>query len=265
MAWRKGCPPLQNGKPPSLRGKAAATGGPQPRRWVRLRSSRTCPRSRRYRSIKARQGWGGFGRGWGRRRARPAQEGNQTIAVEAAQGEDQERVAVKLLADQVINRRDMFTRVGIIGARATGLEVAELAREQRKISLLERLLDIGRHLPREQFRREDRLLRQQPGQAFPIGGGNRLDLDRDLIRLRPRPLHLGLDLSLADVDFQHLSAPSIRPTSGQSPTDVERLQDRDPPFGPPALAKLPLLGLSLDAALRGARLRGLESVPIVPH
>ena len=51
------------------------------------------------------------------------QPGQQLIAAEAPQLEDQERIAVVLLAQEVIHRGDVLARIGVIGAGAVGFQV----------------------------------------------------------------------------------------------------------------------------------------------
>jgi hypothetical protein len=92
-----------------------------------------------------------------------------------------------------------------------------------------------------------------------------LSLDCDLVRLGPGPLDLRLDNQFGNLDVKNLPVPGIRPPPCEPGADVEAFEDADPPLGPPALAELPSLRLSLDPVLRGPRLRGFEPAPIVPH
>ena len=62
---------------------------------------------------------------------RLAEHTEQFLTPQPAQTEQQEWIAVELLAEQVVHRRDVLARVGVVRTRAVGLEVAQLLREQR--------------------------------------------------------------------------------------------------------------------------------------
>ena len=118
----------------------------------------------------------------------------------ATQLEDQKRIAIEFLPDQIIDRGDVFARIRPIRARTIGLQVAELFWKERKPNLFEDLLDLLRHLASQQFGGEDSFPVQCFRHSLPVIGGNRLHLDLDVIGFGTGALDRGFDLALFDIN-----------------------------------------------------------------
>src|SRR5262249_26093602 len=118
------------------------------------------------------------------------------------------RIAIELLSDQVIYRSDVLARVRPIRARTVGLQVTKLFGKERKPNLSEDLLDLLRHLAGQQLGGEDSFPIQCLRQSLPVGGGNRLHLDLDVIGFWTGALDRGFDLPLFDIDCKYLPAAS---------------------------------------------------------
>jgi len=106
-----------------------------------------------------------LGPGLARRRRRPARTGTELPQcpehrgpAAPAQLEEEERVLVEGLAEHIVRGRDMLAGVGPVRARARGLEVLHLGRKEAPAGGAERLVDLLRHLAREQLGGEDRLV-----------------------------------------------------------------------------------------------------------
>ena len=97
-----------------------------------------------------------------------AQAVEQCFARHAAQREDEEGVAVEFLAEQIIDRRDMFAWVGPIRAGAVGGQIAVLGRKERRAGGLKNLFDLVGHLAGEQLGQENRPSGKFGDDAFPL-------------------------------------------------------------------------------------------------
>src|SRR5439155_17264924 len=117
-----------------------------------------------------------------RRRRRAAEQPDELVTVEPAQPEDEERVAVELLAEEVVDRGDVLARVRPVGARARRAQVLLLGGEERQPGPAERLLDVRWHLAREQLRREASLAGQRGREPRPLRRRQRPRLQRDRVR-----------------------------------------------------------------------------------
>src|SRR5262249_52716414 len=160
--------------------------------------------------------------------------------------ENEKRVTVKLLAQQIIDGSNVLTGVRQIGTGTLGRQVAQLLGKKRQTGVLEELFDVLRHLPRQQFGGKESQPGQFPNYLVPVGAPQDSNIDRDVVRLGTRSLDLGFDPALVDVNGQHLSSSSIRSTPAQPRADVEALQHGNPALGPPALAEGAALRLRLN-------------------
>src|SRR5216117_1016199 len=89
-----------------------------------------------------------------------------------------------LLFEHVVGGGDMLAGVGPVRARAVGLEVLLLRREEAPSGGAERLVDLLRHLAREKLGGEDRLLPHLGDGILPGRGVEDGDAHRDLVGRR---------------------------------------------------------------------------------
>ena len=183
-----------------------------------------------------------------------------SLRLEAAQPEEQVRIAVDLLAEQVVDRRDVLARVRGVGARAGGLEVAVRAREEREAEALEHLLDALGHLARRQRRGRARgsageLLRH----LLPVGAREHREAHAHEIRCVARALHLRGDEALADLELEHLTLTCVDAAAPEPAPDLEALEHVDPAPRPPVLgaaaAALPRAPAAVRASVPALRAR----------
>ena len=177
------------------------------------------------------------------------QPGRQALlAPYSPQLENKERVAIELLAQEEVDRRDVLARIRPVGARAVGLKVSALVREERKSCVPEDVFDIIGHLACQQLCREDRPPGKRRGQLLPVRSAKRTDFDLDPVRPGTGALHPGCYGSLFDIYRQHLAPasigpatrPSLAPRSKPSRTSIQRLAHQLRPNPPrPDCALMP--------------------------
>ena len=73
------------------------------------------------------------------------------VAVAAAPLEQQPRIAVELVGEDVQHRGDVFTRIFPVGAVADGIEIRPDGREQVRLRIAERCFQIVGNNAREQL------------------------------------------------------------------------------------------------------------------
>lgn len=89
--------------------------------------------------------------------------GQQFFTAHAAEGEEEEGIAVELLAEEEVNSGAVFARVGGIGAGALGFEVAFGGGIEGEALLLENFFDIRRHFAGQEAGGKDGLFREAAG------------------------------------------------------------------------------------------------------
>jgi hypothetical protein len=92
--------------------------------------------------------------------------------------EDQKRIAVELLSEEIVDRRDVFTGIGPIGTRTFRIEVFHLFGKKRNCSSVKCFLDVVWQFPRQKLCGKNRLLRKNFSNLFPILWRNGGDLNR---------------------------------------------------------------------------------------
>src|SRR5262249_10006951 len=211
----------------------------------------------------------------GRRRRRPRDRGGaerreQLAALHAAQLEDQERIAVELLAEQVVDRGDVLAGVRVVGARAGGLEVAARVREQRQALLFEHLLDALGDLTHAELDRDVGPLRERARELLPVGARQHREVHAHEIRCIARSLDVGGDEALADLDVDDVALARVVAAAPEPAPDREPLEHFHPPAPPPVLARAPAPRALIVAALRAAvtaaapALRAAAAAAILP-
>ena len=95
----------------------------------------------------------------------------------------------------------------------------------RIVGRRERVLDVRRHLPRQQRGEEDRLLRERPLRALPLRLRERPQSDGDLVGAAPRALHPRAHLAGIHLQVQHLAAAGVAAPAPQ-PRGVRHLPQR---------------------------------------
>src|SRR5215467_794285 len=86
-----------------------------------------------------------------------AQLGDDLIFRSPSKLEQQKWIRIELLAQQIIDRRDMLAGIRIIRTRTLSSKIGSTCRKQCNPSRIEGLLDVLRHLARKQLGRKHRL------------------------------------------------------------------------------------------------------------
>ena len=202
---------------------------------------------------------------------RAAERREQVAALEAAQPEQQVRIAVDLLAEQVVDRRDVLAGIRGVGTRARGLEVAVRAREEREAAAARTPASTPSGIwPEASVGGELGIAGELLRHLLPVGAREHREAHAHEIRCVARALHLRGDEALADLELEHLTLTCVEAAATEPAADLEALEHLDPAPRPPVLgAAAAALPRALRAAVRAAasalaRRRGRGSVRCPP-
>src|SRR5579884_2533347 len=207
-----------------------------------------------YRDAGGRRGRGGPSAG-----AVPPDRVQDLLPGAAPELEEEERIPVERLAQDVVGGRHVFTGVGPVGAGAGGVQVLAGRREEAPPGLGEDRVDVPGHLARQELGGEDRLSGHEAEGPGPRPRRERPDPDRHRVGDRagprdPRPDGAGPDVHVVDASGARVG-PAPREPVGVLGRHL--LQGRDPPLAPPGGARL----RDLDPVLGRRELRRRRRVP----
>src|SRR6266536_4361599 len=206
----------------------------------------------------------GIGNGVGAgERTQGAQPGEEVVAGAAPPGEDEERVGVERLGEQVEGRGDVLARYRPVRAGAGHGEVPGALREEGEAAAREHLLDLTGHLPGEELRAVHSARGEGGFHPGPVRLGEAGKPDADAVRPCPRCLHAGAGGARCDPEVEDLAGACVGAATPEARAHAERLEDGDEPSRPPALADLAAAAARFDAALDPPRPRR-RPVPVVP-
>ena len=184
---RPAAPERERAEPAQERGRRVRRRGPRARAGSR-RPTRTRPDPRGEARPASREK--PAGRALLRSGRRRAEELDQSLAREPAQPEDQERVAVELLAQQVVHGGDVLARVRPVRAGALGRELGAAGGEERRRPSPVNALSMSSGIsPASSFAANSAFPRSASPTLRQSARGEGRHADRDLVGLRPRALH----------------------------------------------------------------------------
>ena len=192
------------------------------------------------------------------------QRREQVVPGLTAPGQHGERVPVELLGQHVADRRQVLARHAPVRAAAVHVQVGGGPGEQRRAALGEHVLDLVRHLARQQLGPEQRLTGQPFLDPPPLRLGQREHPEADVVGPRPGALDLGGDLALGQPEVEHLPGPGVAAAPGQPAAQARGLEHADEPPGPPLLADRAAPAPRLDPALDPDRLGRRPVLPGTP-
>ena len=120
----------------------------------------------------------------------------------------------RTLGQQVAGRRQVLARHGGVRASAAHRQLRQPRREQPRSGGCQHLLQLRRHLPRQQLRAAAAPARPGPPRPWPTPLRERRQPDPHRVRRRPRALHRRGHHARAHLQRQHLTAPRVRPPPG---------------------------------------------------
>ena len=150
----------------------------------------------------------------------------------------------------------MLARVGVVGARAAGQELAAAVRQQVQLEAAKGGLDVVRHLVQQQPRDEASPGSDAGDHLAPLGPPNRRERDRGPIdgflvdaEVRvDRATHPGGNPTAGERVLEDLARAGVRAPAAQAARIGELLQGGDEALAPPRAAKVGHAGLLQDGA-----------------
>ena len=130
-------------------------------------------------------------------------------------GQQQPRIAIELLGEDIEHGGDMFAGFGVVGAAATHLQVGPAAREEGRTGFCKGRLQVGGHFTGQQLGGPAQAAGEQQLQAAPLGFAGRLAAHAHPIGSGPRPLHPGLQPARLHDQLLHPAAAGIAPAALQ--------------------------------------------------
>src|SRR5438309_1444513 len=145
-----------------------------------------------------------------------AEYGREFHPIHPTQPENQKRIAVKRFPEQIVNRCNVLTGIGPVRARATGRDLVQRLRKQRKPGVAENAFDLRRHFSRQQLGGKDSLSRKLLGNPLPLRFLQWVHFDNYLIRRGARALDGGFDqaflyLDRSDLPLARVRTPALQP------------------------------------------------------
>src|SRR6266508_1999403 len=190
-------------------------------------------------------------------------KGEAVVAGAAPPGEDEERVGVERLGEQVEGRGDVLARHRPVRAGAGHGEVLGAFREEGEAAAGEHLLDLEGHLPGQELRAVQGARGEGGLHPGPVRLAEAAEPDADPVRPCPRSLDAGADGARCDPEVEDLARACVGAATPKARAHAERLEDGDEPSRPPALADLAAAAARFDAALDPPWPRR-RPVPVVP-
>lgn len=160
------------------------------------------------------------------------------VPAAATELEQDERIAVELGTQYVMDCRNVLAGVHRVGTRAFHRERGRVTRDQWHICSIEDILDILRHVTGQELRRVEGLASKPLSHAIPLLVIERLEPDFRFIRPRARALDLSRHHAWFYVKIENVAPTRVITAALQAGGPSEPLERCEPTTCPPMRSEL---------------------------